>query len=42
MCGPYVFASAERAMEQDLARTTLADVIDTVKASAACAPKKTA
>jgi len=30
-----VFASAQNALEQDLAKTTLADVMDTVKASAA-------
>jgi len=30
-----VFASAQNALEQDLAKTTLADVTDTVKASAA-------
>ena len=35
-----VFASAELAMERDLAKTTLADVIDTVKASCACSEKK--
>ena len=35
-----LFASAQNAMEQDLARTTLADVIDTVKASGACTGKK--
>ncbi len=35
-----VFASAENAMEQDLAKTTLGDVIDKVKASCACSAKK--
>jgi Rrf2 family protein len=35
-----VFASAQNAMECDLAKTTLADVIDTVKASGTCAGKK--
>jgi len=35
-----IFASAEKAMERDLERTSLADVINTVKASGACAPKK--
>jgi len=35
-----VFASAQKAMERDLAKTTLADVIDTVKASGACSGKK--
>lgn len=35
-----LFASAQNAMEQDLARTTLADVINTVKASGACTGKK--
>ena len=32
-----VFTSAQRAMERDLEKTTLADVIDTVKASGECA-----
>lgn len=35
-----VFASAQGAMERDLAKTTLADVIATVKASGACSGKK--
>src|SRR5277367_3009220 len=35
-----VFASAQGAMERDLAKTTLADVIDAVKASGFCARKK--
>jgi Rrf2 family protein len=35
-----LFASAQNAMEQDLAKTTLADVIDAVKSSGACAGKK--
>jgi Rrf2 family protein len=35
-----VFASAQSAMERDLEKTTLADVIDTVKASGAGARKK--
>ncbi len=35
-----VFGSAERAMERDLAKTTLADVMDAVKASGACDHKK--
>src|SRR5208337_1446019 len=35
-----LFASAQNAMERDLARTSLADVIDTVKASGACGGKK--
>ena len=34
-----IFMSAEKAMERDLAKTSLADVIQTVKAS--CAAKKT-
>ena len=34
-----VFASAQSALEGDLARTTLADVMDTVKASGECARK---
>jgi Rrf2 family protein len=32
-----IFASAQSAMERDLAKTTLADVIDMVKASGGCA-----
>jgi Rrf2 family protein len=35
-----VFASAQSALERDLEKTTLADVIDTVKASGAGARKK--
>lgn len=35
-----VFASAEQAMEKDLAKTTLAGLIEAVKASGACAEKK--
>ena len=35
-----VFASAQGAMEQDLAKTTLADVIETVKASGVCSGEK--
>ncbi len=35
-----VFASAEIALERDLAKTTLADVIETVKATGACAVKR--
>jgi Rrf2 family protein len=35
-----LFASAQNAMERDLAKTTLADVIATVKASGACGGKK--
>ena len=35
-----IFDSAQRAMERDLEKTTLADVIDAVKASTACAKKK--
>lgn len=35
-----IFGSAQRAMETDLAKTTLADVIETVKASAAGTKKK--
>ena len=35
-----IFASAQNAMERDLAKTTLADVIQTLKASGACAAKK--
>jgi len=34
-----VFASAQTAMERDLAKTTLAEVIDAVKASGACGRK---
>ena len=37
-----LFASAQSALEKDLARTTLADVLDEVKASGACAGKKAA
>ena len=37
-----LFASAQKAMEMDLAKTTLADVIDAVKASGACAGKHSA
>jgi hypothetical protein len=35
-----VFASAQNALERDLAKTTLADVIDAVKISGASARKK--
>jgi DNA-binding IscR family transcriptional regulator len=35
-----VFASAQRTMERDLEKTTLADVIDAVKVSGDCAKKK--
>lgn len=35
-----VFASAENALEKDLEKTTLADVIDAVKTSGACTKKK--
>lgn len=35
-----VFKSAETAMERDLAKTTLADVMDAVKAACGCAGKK--
>ena len=35
-----VFASAEAALERDLAKTTLAGVINMVKASGACGQKK--
>lgn len=35
-----IFGSAQKAMERDLEKTTLADVIDTVKASGVCAPQK--
>jgi Rrf2 family protein len=35
-----VFASAKRAMEQDLERTTLANLIDTVKTTCGCAQEK--
>jgi Rrf2 family protein len=34
-----VFASAQSALERDLEKTTLADVMDTVKASGECARK---
>jgi Rrf2 family protein len=37
-----VFASAQNALEQDLEKTTLADVFDAVKASGACSGKKVA
>jgi DNA-binding IscR family transcriptional regulator len=36
-----VFASAEAALERDLAKTTLAGVLDQVKASGCCDRKKT-
>jgi len=36
-----VFASAEAALERDLEKTTLAGVIDAVKASCGCGRKKT-
>jgi Rrf2 family protein len=35
-----VFVSAQNAMERDLEKTTLADIIDAVKASGACRKKK--
>jgi Rrf2 family protein len=35
-----VFASAQGAMERDLEKTTLSDVIDAMKSSGACAKKK--
>ena len=35
-----VFDSAQIAMQRDLAKTTLADVIDAIKASGACSGKK--
>jgi len=35
-----VFASAQNALERDLEKTTLAGLIETVKASCACPPKK--
>jgi Rrf2 family protein len=35
-----IFTSAQNAMERDLAKTTLADVIETVKASGNCVRKK--
>jgi len=35
-----IFASAEKALESDLARTTLAGILDTVKASCARGPKR--
>ena len=35
-----VFESAQNALERDLAKTSLADVIDAVKASGACGRKK--
>jgi Rrf2 family protein len=37
-----LFGSAQSAMEKDLAKTTLADVIDAVKASGVCVVKKAA
>jgi Rrf2 family protein len=36
-----IFASAESALERDLEKTTLGDVIDAVKASGVCANKRT-
>jgi Rrf2 family protein len=35
-----IFTSAQNALERDLEKTTLADVIEAVKASGACAGKK--
>lgn len=35
-----IFNSAQKAMEQDLAKTTLADVIENLKMSGACPDKK--
>jgi Rrf2 family protein len=35
-----VFKSAQAALEQDLSKTALADVLDAIKASCACAGKK--
>lgn len=35
-----IFASARKALEHDLEKTSLADVIDAVKASGACTSKK--
>jgi Rrf2 family protein len=35
-----IFASAELALERDLAKTTLANVLDTVRASCGCEEKK--
>ena len=35
-----IFASAQKALERDLEKTSLADVIKTVKASGACSQKK--
>lgn len=35
-----IFTSAQNALEKDLEKTTLADVMDAVKASGACANKK--
>jgi DNA-binding IscR family transcriptional regulator len=35
-----IFASAREALEHDLEKTSLADVIETVKASGACTPEK--
>jgi Rrf2 family protein len=37
-----IFTSAQGAMERDLAKTTLADVIDRVKASGVCSKKQSA
>jgi Rrf2 family protein len=37
-----IFVSAQKAMERDLEKTTLANVISTVMASGACSEKKTA
>ncbi len=37
-----LFASAQSAMEKDLAKTSLADVMDAVKASGVCSGKKAA
>ena len=34
-----IFGSAQNALERDLEKTTLADVIDAVKASGACGKK---
>ena len=36
-----VFTSAQRALQKDLERTTLADIIEAVRASGACTRKKT-
>ena len=35
-----VFTSAQQALERDLGKTSLADVIDAVRSSGACEPKK--